>query len=593
MKNSIRRRTFCYFAFGMLVIILAFSLLFIRYFYGVFKERLEMDQVNAAHRTAQSMDTLLMNIKQNAYFLCSNDTLAKVLVNEAENTAAWQHEQLSLNFGINTGTPTAPLMLSAYAALMVDPQFPLARTVKGNFTLAGITRQRLYSAMDVLDQGWYQETSARKGQIYAFWGEETAESAFFAHQLRSIRIADPRYNETVGVVVYAIPQRRLMDIFENTQITDRSIALITFQDAVFLSTDPQRTPIGTALTDTALRGLSGDGRITQIVHEGVQYVASCMAFSGDWRSIVLMPNADLQQFIKTPLPMIIGVGLLFLAASALVMSFLLSRQLVRPIINLSNVMVRVQDTRELPSCVSAPASRDEIAVLYKSYNAMVEWIAKLSEQAVAEAEKLRMSELKAMQAQINPHFIYNTLDSVSCSALLEGNDDIVTMVTSLISILKYSVNFSRTTVPLGEEIDYLRHYIRIQELRYRSGFRFVCDVPEAYFSVRVSPIILQPLVENALFHAHSQEQQLEIRLYCEVVGAQLRIHVTDNGSSGDADKLNRMLCDDGEAEDSHGIGIRNVNKRIKLLAGEENGLHYQRLANGGLDAVVKVLLVFE
>lgn len=339
-----------------------------------------------------------------------------------------------------------------------------------------------------------------------------------------------------------------------------------------------------------LISLPSDGAVKQIEWDGVSYLASSVTFQGDWKFLLLLPEADVYRYIKVPESMMATVGVLLLVISAII-SLLLSKQLTRPIIKLSGAMAQARDGRYLPSPMPAPRSHDEIATLYSCYNSMTEHIQQLLGQTAEEAEKLRSAELKALQAQINPHFIYNTLDSVSCSALMEGNDDIVTMVTSLISILKYSVNFSRTTVPLREEIDYLQHYIRIQELRYKKGFHFECNVPEAYFDVPVSQIILQPLVENALFHAYCPDGELEICLFCEEKDGLLRIHVTDNGSGGDAEKLNSMLnCEGLDETDSHGIGIKNVNNRIRLLLGGQSGLHYDQLEGGGLDAVIQIPL---
>lgn len=591
LKNSIRRRTFLYFSSGMLLIILAFTLLFTHYFYGVFKERIESDQLRATSAMADRMNTLLMNIKQNAYYLCSNEHLASLLVNKEGYPTVVQRDQISATFNMCTGTLTTPLMRSASAVLLVDSQFPLSKNIRGSFSAnwGNLSRQRVYSVLDVKDAEWYQRTVSLQGQIHAFWDPQGPDTAFFAQRLRSTRIASPKYSEELGVALYALPCSEVQKILDNARITQGSAAVFLFEDSIFLSSSGSWLFPSGAEAAAQLRGLRADGTTAQIRIDGVRYTASTSRFQGNWTGILLIPHADLLRYISTPLPMLFAVILLFLLVSGL-LSFLLTRRLVRPVIRLSDVMAQVQDTQDLPPPLPAPAAQDEIAVLYHSYNRMLEWIQRLIEEAVEEAEKLRQAQLKSMQAQINPHFIYNTLDSVSCSALLEGNDDIVTMVTSLISILKYSVNFSRTAVPLREEIDYLQHYIRIQQLRYKNGFSFVCEVPEKYYPVRISQIILQPLVENALFHAQSQEQ-LQICLFCEEVGEQLRIHVTDNGTGSDAARLNQML-QTAEDADSLAIGIRNVNNRLRLFSGKDSGLHYEQMENGGLDAIIQLPLEF-
>ena len=591
MRSSIRKRTFIYITSGMLIIIAAFSFLFFRYFYDVFSNRIEEEQLYASEKTQESFSAVITNIRENAYSLCINTTLATLLTSGNANTASSQNNEISINFSMSMGTFTTPLMQSAYAMLFVDSQFPHAEAMKGLFSLeGGYYRRRVYSALDVQEEAWYRRTMELNGQIFAFREPQDPTRVFVSHLLRSVRIADPRYNSNIGMVVYAMPESAMLKTLQSARITDGAVALLLFGDQLLLSTDTELFPVGGMDADdlTALLALPGSGKTAQITLDGRRYTASGILFEGNWQSVLLIPDSDIYYYVWAPMSLMIVVVILFLIVSALI-SFVLSIRLMKPIIALSDTMAQAQDRGSLPPPVVAPQSDDEIAVLYDSYNRMTERIRRLLEQSAEEAEKLHSAQIKAMQAQINPHFIYNTLDSISCSALLEGNNDIVTMVASLISILKYRVDFSRTVVPLGEELDNLVHYIRIQELRFKNSFQYQCEVDGKYFDVPISPIVLQPLVENALFHAQSYDVPLRIRLYCEETGGRLRIHVADNGEGGSAEKLNALLASEQpQSDDRHGVGIRNVNMRIRLLFGEGSGLHYEQLPEGGLDAVIEI-----
>lgn len=592
MKNSIQKRTFFFFSLSMALIILVFSLLFFQYFWKSMKTRLVTDQERTTVSMAESAGSLLMNVKQNAYFLCSNENIAQTAINKEGYNPIYQRDKMSKVFNINTGSLSTPLMRSAYTVLFLDSQFPLSSSMQGDFSMKQMTKSRLYSVLDVQDTDWYRETVSRMSQVYAFWDSQSPQNVFFSHYLRNIHIADPKYSDKIGVVLYSIPKNVLEEILENARITEGTISLLMFENSVFISSDPEIFPVGGVKSDInaqSFSALPGNGKTASISVYGKKYIGSAVTFQGDWKAVILMPSSDIWKFAKDSLPMMAAVFLLFLAAASLI-SLLLSRRLVQPVIRLSAAMVMASDDRNLPLPVPVPSSDDEIEMLYSSYNRMLEWIQRLTAEAVEEAEKLRHAQLQSMQAQINPHFVYNTLDSISCSALMEGNDDVVIMVASLISILKYSINFSRTMVPLREEIDYLNHYIQIQKLRYKNGFRFICDVPEKYYSVKVSQIILQPLVENALFHAQSGDDILEIHLFCEEANEILRIHVSDNGTAGDAQRLNEMLTADEAGDGRRGIGIRNVNTRIRLLIGGDSGLHYEQLENGGMDAIIQIPL---
>lgn len=590
MRHGIYKRTFYYFLLSMSVIIIVFMAFFIHYVNLRYAERFKEDQVYATEKTAESVSGLLKNIKQNAYFLCCNDILAQTVVNKYGYDFATQRTLLSQVFSLNTGSPSALLTQSAYAALFLDDQFPVANRMKGNFSFDALSFQRVYSALDVEEDAWYQETVKKQAEIYSFLTQESDQMIFFAHLLRNINIADPRYSEDVGVVLYAMPKRTMVNLLRDSQMDSRSITVLTYNNQVMSSTDVDLFPTGQTITNDALAlDVNQDiGSVTNASVQGVRYAVSSSGFEGGWKVILLVPGQSVSQALKSLAPM--GAGfIVVLSLVALGMSLLFARRLVRPIVTLSKKMLYTRSTQTLPIKTSVPHSGDEIESLYHSYNDMVENIHIISNQIKEKNETLRVTELKALQAQINPHFIYNTLDSVTCIALLSGENDIATMVASLISILKYSVDFSKTAVTLREELDYLQQYIQIQRLRYVDNFVFQCDVPEKYDGVRVSKISLQPLVENALFHASHEKNALVIRVSCEEMGGDFLIHVSDNGSGANAAQLNDMLRAD-QAGECYGIGIRNVNKRIQIMEGENYGIHYEQLENGGLDAIITIPL---
>ena len=585
MKKSMRRRTFFLLLAGILTLVLAFTAIFYSYFNRIYRERLEEEQKSLVSQAVDAAESLLMNIRQNAYYLCLSENLANMLVNSEGVLANQQIESLGLAFSLNTGTPTAPLMQSAYPVLLLDGQFPLSRFAERFSIRRSMTTRHIYSSAGMENEDWYVKTLALKGQIYAFRDERNKDYLFFSHLLSSTRIADPRYNEKIGVVLYAMPMLRMNRLLTESKFNDQSCVALLFRDTVMACTDEGLFPAGQRMGDAVELPAAGTVEKTRL--NGALYSVTQARFQRDWQCVLLAPEKGIV-YQEAPF-YLLALLLLLVVAVVLALSLIVSRQVIRPIVRLSGIMEQAKDAEHMPPAQET-GREDEITVLYQSYNAMRQRIQTLSRKTLEEQKKLRASELKTMQAQINPHFIYNTLDSISCSALMEGNDSIVTMVASLINILKYSINFSRTTVPLREEINYLEDYICIQQIRFAGGFSFEYDIPERYMSVPVSPIILQPLVENSLFHAGNQEDSLRVRLYCEEADGCLLIHVTDNGSAGNAERINGFLTEEGDAPAGHGIGVRNVYRRITLLSGGRGGLHYVQLPDGGLDAVVRIPL---
>ena len=491
---------------------------------------------------------------------------------------------------MNASIPTAERLYSARQLLLVDEQFPFAHAPDTLFSMDSFHTVHVYSSLGVKDEEWYRKTQEYNAQIYAFLHPQSPDNVFFSHLLLSAHLTDPHHSPEAGVMLYVMPQTSLNTLLRNEQMSDGSVSLLLFHDMLLGTTDENLLPSGTVVTEELLplSQLSSQ-QTARISLGGETYSVTSRSISSEWRVVLLTPTVNAWQSLKALLPFIC-IALIALTAIALLISVMFSRRLSAPIVNLSNSMVRASDAHALPLPLPVPASDEEIEHLYHSYNNIVENIHRISALEREQNARLQKTELKALQSQINPHFIYNTLDSIGCIALINGVEDIATMVASLISILKYSIRFSHTYATLREECDYLNQYIQIQKLRYSDRFRFECDVPEHFSEARVPRLMLQPLVENALFHAENADQ-LVIRVWCETQDELFLIHVSDNGSGANPDQLNALLRTDPEAAgQKFGIGIRNVNKRIQLMAGEDYGIHYRLLENGGLDAVIRLPL---
>ncbi len=592
MKSRIGKRMFLYFSLGSMILVACFTWIFYDYFGHFYRDRFEANEISAIQGAADTFNTFLTEIWQNSYYLCVNNDLAEDLTDSGENTAIRQRAQIGSTFALITGAPSSRLMESTYTYLLIDGQFPLAGQISGFHSRGTVLREHVYSAADILEDPWYQETVAQKGQIFPWTDSSDGTHVYFSHVLKSTVIADPRYNETLGVVVYSVSRYSLRSVLEDLHLTDGTAACFLYNGTVLAGTSEDLFPEGDSESASAiLDQLAGySGTIRKITFQSVPYLACKITIRQNFECLVMVPVGEIAIFGGAPVYILLADILLALLV-IFIISLLLSRQILRPVTSLSGIMKQSSSTKRLLTAPPFPRD-DEIGELYRSYNAMTDEIVHLFEAEQQKAEQLRRSELNALQAQINPHFIYNTLDSVSCSALLEGNDNIVTMVSSLVSILKYSMHFTSSTVCLKEELNYLEDYLRIQHLRYEQGFTFSCEIPEKYDRIVISRIILQPLVENALFHAQREDRTLVIRLTCEEDGTDFLIHVSDNGSSADAEALNRLLQSKTGPEGGKSIGIRNVNRRIRLRAGDRYGLFYRNLPDGGLDSIVRIPLEY-
>lgn len=219
---------------------------------------------------------------------------------------------------------------------------------------------------------------------------------------------------------------------------------------------------------------------------------------------------------------------------------------------------------------------DEIGHLSMKFNQMMDRIRNLKEQVIEEQEDKRKYELQALQAQINPHFLYNTLDSIIWMA--ETNDsNIVAMTEALAKLFRISLNKGNEEISLERELEHVKNYLIIQSMRYADKFTYEISVDPGVERCRTIKLILQPIVENCIYHGIKKKRgtgKITIRAYRREQN--LIIEVSDDGCGMPKEISRKILSDEIESENisGSGIGVKNVNERIQLRFGKKYGLSY-------------------
>lgn len=228
----------------------------------------------------------------------------------------------------------------------------------------------------------------------------------------------------------------------------------------------------------------------------------------------------------------------------------------------------------------------EIRQLGSSFNSMIDKIRQLLDLVYREQQAKREAEIRTLQAQIKPHFLYNTLDTIRWMAEEHQAVEIVQLVSALTRLFRISLSRGREIISLADEIDHVRSYLYIQKVRYEEKLSYEIDVPEPLLSLQVNKLILQPLVENAIYHGIKQKRGKGfVRVSGQRQEDRLILTVEDNGAGMSPEKcsqLNAALSRPDAKAYGHGYGIFNVNDRIRLSYGSDYGLHYQINASGGI-----------
>ena len=279
---------------------------------------------------------------------------------------------------------------------------------------------------------------------------------------------------------------------------------------------------------------------------------------------------------------------IILVIVALLFSRFMARSITLPIQKLRDSMKKVQEGDFSVSDVVVD-SKNEIGSLTKSFDVMTHRIHELMEQNVHEQEEKRKSELKALQSQINPHFLYNTLDSIIWMAEGKKNEEVVLMTASLARLLRQSISNEDEVVPIANEVEYARGYLTIQKMRYKDKLEFQIDVDSSILYIPLIKLVLQPIIENAIYHGLKYKESkglLIVKGFMKDGNAVLQ--VIDDGVGMDEETLAHIYDKHKVNYHSNGVGVYNVQKRLKLYYGDDYGITYESEKGKGTTATITI-----
>ena len=319
--------------------------------------------------------------------------------------------------------------------------------------------------------------------------------------------------------------------------------------------------------DTAALAALEDGTY---VEDTVIYAVTSVEDSS-WRVVgVSFVDELVNRSVREMIGISAGLAGLVLAA-ALLTSWILSRMLSRPLWGLASAMERFERDADHFSYRPVGGTR-EVRELSQSFGHMVLRIQQLMSTVRQEEINLRKTELKALQAQINPHFLYNTLDSIAWMCERGRNADAVNMVHALARLFRISISRGHELIPIAKEIEHAESYLQIQKYRYKNQFTYEFDVDPGCLDYYCNKITLQPIIENSISHGLDLLVE-EGRIQVEVLqdGEDILFRVRDNGVGMSQEQVDAILEQD--PEDRTGIGIRNVNDRLRIYFGAPYGLN--------------------
>ncbi len=412
--------------------------------------------------------------------------------------------------------------------------------------------------------------------IFTFY-EETSPGCIFFGQFIYDNVSFD--GSILGVMIFRVNIGRLLVSYNSTNTADAiSIAVLDREDNIVVK--PEFVKNDVLLSQVAQmdqNSIEGFDRRESVTLEEYQVGRYSMQYG--LRLFAFLDTASLSARLGGLWIYVLLFVILILAVLIFIANMMAER-LSEPIVHLSRVMMSFDEKAEV-SLSDEGTYTAEVGKLYQCFSHMVIRIKELMKQAKESGEREKEMEMRMLNAQINPHFLYNALDSISWMAIDNGEDEIAEMLNILSESFRYSIKQVDELISVREEMAFIIGYLQLQEMRYKNKFIFSLNISSEIEKMMIPKFIIQPLVENFVIHGMKPGGQNVLTISAHAINDFLEIAVSDNGVGCDAKQLNRYIAGDDSVFPKEKIGIKNVNSRIKIKFGDLYGLHYHNNDNGG------------
>lgn len=586
VKEGLVNRFKYYFFYGfskrlffsnMVIFVIAIIIFFYITYYQtskILKERIVSSNQEILDEAANNIEKYMDDVEHLTFNISTNNRVQNFLTDTHEKTdfeSVLEQEELinqMLTVDVFVQKTQSVILFAEYQDKypVYNDRFHKAIVYSGK---GGVCR-----AVEVRDMQWYKDAVDERGRVV--W-EILNQGKQVLMAVRGV-INTKNLNETVGVIQVVADNNRFKQVMEKIRLGDDGIVCMKAGDIILWGGD-EHPEIKKSLSQKT------DGGMHRVINGKKFCFINSKLGESDWQLIGAFPEntmLDSYNILNGILLPALGIAVAF----SFIMIKINARKLARPIQNISDVM----DNYDLNNKKRLETERtDEIGVLCRSYNRMMDYIDKLLVEVQETSNRKRKAELQALQAQINPHFLYNTLDCIKNYAYLNDNKEIVVLTTSLSDFFRISLNKGSEILPLFRELDHVRSYCKILQFRSRIDFDLQINVPENLLKRPVIKLILQPLVENSIQHGMVDKTSKGIiQINAEERENYLILSVIDNGEGGDIEFLNGLLSGEYKApsDGRRAYGIINIDERIRLSYGDSSGLKYKKTPEGWLVAEI-------
>lgn len=385
-------------------------------------------------------------------------------------------------------------------------------------------------------------------------------------------------------------QEILEQALNRTPITENSAVLLLSGEQTALSCSAVGAQALPETIPAALSRISQDEWSTICLKDGDYYAFCTELFPTGWKLATVIPYSDIYA-VSRRLRVEMILVMLLLAGAAYAIAFFLSDHTLRRVWQLSDTMQRVQNGHMEVEFHNA--GRDEIGQLIAHFNHMMNRMRELMDEKVKYGFEIKNLELKALQAQINPHFLYNTLDTINCLAIAKDIPEITDVVSALATFYKISLSRGNDQIPIRDEVMHAKMYVKIQNSRFSGRIQESWDIAPEIEELLIIKIVLQPIIENAIIHGIFETEDssgtITIRGFKEQ--DQVVITVSDNGVGMTPHEIAQNFPSDapeGVTNAPGGYGVKNISDRLRIAYGAGYGLSVESAPGQGTTVTIRI-----
>ncbi len=394
------------------------------------------------------------------------------------------------------------------------------------------------------------------------------------------------YVKKLGAIRCDFPKSSIVDILKKANIMNNSVTYIINSEGSMVASSDEKLTYNHGISMSQLKSLSaGKGSWSQIQNGNQSYwVGARLVDSTDWYMVTVLPSDEVLKqsgILKNKMILI----LVLVSTIAILFAYAISYSFNKRIVLLASKMRDLHNGKLEPLVVRK--KNDEINMLIDDFNYMTERMSQLIKEQYKSGQELKNSELKSLQAQINPHFLYNTLDMINWYAWNNSGQEIITIVEDLAKFYKLSLSKGKDIITIEDELAHVSHYFQIQNMRF-GNLNLAIHVPEEVKKYSILKITLQPIIENAILHGIlcKESKSGSINITGTIKDNIIELTVSDDGIGMDEEKLEKLQRGEVGASSENGYGLTNINKRIHLHYGEDFGLEFS--SHYGQGTVVRV-----